>query len=72
MTSRLVGPWRSTAAEAITDAIRAGQATSTDEGRDYRWIINGAIQRRSVVRHDEIPGPRPPSVHGAFDRCLTK
>ena len=45
LTQVLAGPWRQTAAEAVADAIDAGQAVKIDEGGEgFRWLVIGAIQ----------------------------
>lgn len=46
-TSVLTGPWRETAFEAASDAVRAKQAVNDDaEATGLRWTVPGWIEER--------------------------
>jgi hypothetical protein len=42
-TAAIVGPWRRTRDEAVADAIRAKQATRSEEG-ELVWTVAGEIE----------------------------
>jgi len=48
-TATLVGPWRDSIADAVEDAIRAGQA-APDEAQGLRWLVPGRIDCSTVPR----------------------
>ena len=62
----LPGPWWPTAAEAIADAIRDGHAVSEDDGKSYRWLVSGAIQRRNAVLGEVALELRQPGRRGSW------
>lgn len=48
-TEAFVGPWRDNEAEAISDAIRAGQAEPAEgEPAGFRWRVNGNIETAPI------------------------
>ena len=48
-TEAFVGPWRDNEAEAISDAIRAGQAEPAEgEGVGFRWRVDGNIETAPI------------------------
>jgi hypothetical protein len=51
-TATLLGPWRASSDEAVTDAIRAKQARRDEHGDGWHWLVPGNIEERSGVAQD--------------------
>jgi hypothetical protein len=52
-TKALVGPWRRTPAQAMADALNAGQVRRDERDRhNLLWLVEGEIEKR-------IPKPPP-------------
>ncbi|HVQ10187.1 MAG TPA: hypothetical protein VMS43_17340 [Allosphingosinicella sp.] len=46
-TKALVGPWRRTRAQALADALHAGQVRRDERDRhELRWMVEGRIEER--------------------------
>jgi hypothetical protein len=53
-TRALVGPWRRTAAQAMADALHAGQVRRDERDRhNLLWLVEGRIEERK---------PNPPAA----------
>jgi hypothetical protein len=53
-TKALVGPWRRTPAQAMADALNAGQVRRDERDRHkLRWLVDGRIEER---RPDPVAG----------------
>lgn len=48
-TGVLVGPWRTSRALAVADAIRSNQAEPGADGDDLTWRVSGRIEVSSAV-----------------------
>jgi hypothetical protein len=49
-TSALVGPWRTSARQAVLDALRARQARRDEQDRQaVRWLVPGRIEEMEAT-----------------------
>ncbi len=53
-TGVLVGPWRDTRKQAVTDAVHSNQARIGGRGDDLLWLVPGRIEESD---DEEQPGP---------------
>jgi hypothetical protein len=61
-TKALVGPWRRTIAQAMADALDAGQVRRDERDRDNLiWLVEGGIEERR---------PDPRAVSGKARRAM--
>lgn len=62
-TKALVGPWRRTTAQAMADALHAGQVRRDERDRhNLLWLVEGRIEQRR---------PGPPAAGGGARRGAT-
>jgi hypothetical protein len=65
-TKALVGPWRRTRAQAMADALNAGQVRRDERDRDnLLWLVEGRIEERKShppVAGNRARGPAPPAI----------
>ena len=57
-TKALVGPWRKTRAQAMADALHAGQARRDERDRhNLLWLVEGRIEERRPELPASAAGP---------------